>query len=208
VGSFALLVAVGTLLIGGFLSESGSRLRAQALWEGAQPKAGQAILLDNLMLLPASLEDGVAQEVSFALASPPVLGHAKRALFHKEKASVQLEEGVFQTDGGKTSLSFERLLLPLSGMGLFHPWEASRARAESMKRLSWPLMSLLLLMLSLPLALKNKGVAIVAFWIGGWVLIRLCDHQIESLGPLLCASLPTAASALVCVAVWTRWEDA
>ena len=207
VGFFALLIAVCTLLTGSFLTEDGAGLRARALWEGAQPRAGEAVVLEEIMLLPHGVEGGSATDVSFAFGSPSVFGHAKRARL--EKASIHLENGVFQTESEiPSTLSFSSLRVPLEEVGLAPVFRGSRSRAEELKRLTWPLMSVSLLLLSLPFVLAKRAAPVFGAWIGGWALIRLCDHRAEALGAVLSASLPACAAILCCVFVWLRWEDA
>jgi lipopolysaccharide export LptBFGC system permease protein LptF len=208
VGGFALCIALSTWLVSVAFVGPGGELKAKAMWEGAGPRAGQALQIRDLMLLPRSVEDGVLHEVSFAWGEQPVFGQAAEVRLQKDKQFVSLRDGVFRHEDMGALFSFSELQIPLEAMGVYSVYSGPKGQAESLKEWAWPLMVVSLLLLSLPLILRERRSQVFGFWVGAWVLIRVCDHQVYQWGPLFCALLPVVLSGLISIWIWRHWEDA
>jgi len=212
VGVFAMLFALATLLVGLCLRDAGDALRADALWEGATPVAGKAVSLDGFSLLPlANTRAEQVDGVVFELQSPPAIGYAKRAVLNKQSYELILEDGRLEHMGEHESrFTFSKMAIALPGVGRTtgELGDVLRERAEHLKMLSWPLTSFFLLLISLPLVLRSQTSVACAVWLGAWVVIRICDHQLGVLGPFVAAWLPCAITFLLLGWIWTKWEDA
>jgi len=208
VGGFALVIALMTWLVAAIFVGPGGELRAKAMWDGASPRAGQALQIQDLMLLPRSVDDGVLREVSFAWGEQPVFGQAEEVRLEKDKHLVSLKGGAFRHEEMGVLFSFSELQIPLEPMGVHAVYTGPKGQAESMKEWAWPLMVVSLLLLSLPLILRDRASYVFGVWVSAWILIRICDHQVYQWGPLFCALLPVAFSCLVSMWIWRHWEDA
>lgn len=208
VGGFALVIALLTWFVAAVFVGPGGELRAKAMWDGAGPRAGQGLQIQDLMLLPRSVEDGVLREVSFAWGEQPVFGQAEEVRLEKDKHLISLKGGVFRHEGLGALVSFSELQLPLEPMGLYAVYSGQKGQAESLKEWAWPMMVVSLLLLSLPLILRGRSAHVFVIWVSAWVLIRICDHQVYQWGPVFCALLPVALSYLVSIWIWRHWEDA
>jgi hypothetical protein len=208
VGAFAVSVALVTGLFASLFVERGDSLRDRALWEGATPRAGLAVQLDDLMLLPREVKDGLLYDVSFSWGQPPVFGQAEQVELDKIAPRLTLRNGVFRHPELGANLSFSSLELPLAPQVLSRQYVGAKGKAEAMKCWVWPLMTVSLLLGSLPLVLQGSLPSVFGLWFGSWGLIRLGDHQVISWGPFISVLLPLVFSLGVSVWLWHRWEDA
>lgn len=208
VGAFALIVALTTGLVGTFWVVPGDALRASSLWQGATPRANLALEIDDLMLLPRKVDEGVLYDVSFAWGESGVLGQAETVHVDKASSQVSLENGVFHHQGLGAVLSFSSLEIPLVNPVASRIYSGEKGRAEAMKRWVWPLMVFCLLVGCLPLLLQERQRGVFGLWFLTWVLIRLGDHQVLYIGSVFCVLLPLCVVLAAALWLWTQWVDA
>jgi lipopolysaccharide export LptBFGC system permease protein LptF len=75
------------------------------------------------------------------------------------------------------------------------------------KRSALPLSVPLLTLLGLPLGARRARPALVAAGtvLGWWVLMRLSDQSVSTVGALLASGIPPTALAIAALVGWSRW---
>ncbi len=90
--------------------------------------------------------------------------------------------------------------------------EGRTAAAETLalyKRTSLPLGAPLLALLGLPLGARGArpGPATALTALCWWAAVRVCDQQVDALGPALAALLPLLLASLATLVAWAGWRD-
>lgn len=90
--------------------------------------------------------------------------------------------------------------------------EGRSAAFEAMtlyKRTAIPLNVPLLALLGVPLGARGFKPAWAALWtaVGWWALLRVCDANVGSIGPLVAVAIPWTALLIATVVAWWRWPD-
>ena len=189
---------------------------------------GQPAVIGELLLLAGGVEGPRMTDLFVAVGDTALAARGGRM----EAGVLVVTDGEAEgrgAGGGASlwSLTFERARLPLAAGGLrveaaerddralldlIDRMEAKGRRADFermtlYKRSALPLSVPLLTLLGLPLGARRARPALVAAAtvLGWWVLMRLSDQSVSTVGALLASGLPPAVLAIAALVGWSRW---
>ncbi len=203
-------VALVTAIVGTWLQPQGIELARSSLLR-ASPVAGRPVSLGEWTF---AAREGHGDQVADVLLAGTwgegeILGSASTGRLAAEQGMLRLEHGRLFQQGSQTVIDFDSLELSLAmgaegaGPGR-HP---SYQRAIELKRVSWPIGALALLLSCIPLVLGARawitGLALLLYW----AAVRTCDHFAPATGALVSAFLPPVLAWCFAACTWTGWRE-